>query len=822
MIDFIFDVLGQLLYPLFSVIFVFLRGIQNLFYAFAGVGFLMFDGALITGQANTGAETDSGLIYFLFQTSAVKNMLMSIMFLALFLVIIFTVMAFLKNMYAAKQKGWKEIIGNALKGMANFVFIPVCCLLGAWLGNILLQAINGATSSGGTTSMDRKLFVCAATNANKFRTGDMGTDDETIKALQEWANGLQYLNSNEKYKGSSIQLGKDAEYYALIVDDIYANTTVSINSLGSVKEYYNSWEINYLVLIVAGVFMLYALCALAFAMVRRMFILVILFIISPGVCAMYPLDEGKAVGQWKDKFIKEFLSVYGSVAGINIFFALMPLVDKIGLAGLGADVFMDSVIQIFILTSGLFCVKEVTGLVSGLIGANDAYGNASSQMKQTAGKVAKVGLGALAVSRFVGKGVATTGKAAYGAAKETGRMIGRGARAAGAGIKSVGGDVSKKFNDVRDSRAQMKGFQSYADMKAKNKQDKQDEKIQKKAERKGLTINDYKAEQAGKALNKEMKKQKRQASFNDFKQKTSDGVHALGAGASKLAHNASEGIKKSWVGKSARAVSGSMHRAGDAARAKAEAVHLGDATKSAGEGFKGLGEEFKALGAGFMEESGLSKITKKITDTWTGAGDRDKTRRSKSQSKKDAQTNAENAIATAEKNFQDKYQAAEDAKGKLKTIRKPDGTEELDTKKVSAAELEVLRIQAQTTNNKGKFTSGALNAQEKLKEALEKNENIENYKKKQADAEAAAEALKSKLDAAAEVFKGGMKDAAQTLSTALKKALDEDAIGPDLTKILQDAFKKINPRAASSLSESDSKKTAKLLEEILKELQTKK
>ena len=99
------------------------------------------------------------------------------MTLGLFLLIIFTVMAFIKNAYSSKQKNWKEIIGNSIKGLANFIFLPVCCLLGVWAGNILLNAIDGATSTGGATLMSRKLFLAAAYDANKYRRGDKGDDE---------------------------------------------------------------------------------------------------------------------------------------------------------------------------------------------------------------------------------------------------------------------------------------------------------------------------------------------------------------------------------------------------------------------------------------------------------------------------------------------------------------------------------------------------------------------------------------------------------------------------------------------------------------------
>jgi len=398
--DLILNTLGGFLYPLFSVMFVFIDGIQFVFKSFAGIETSGFNGQSITAE-NTGAENDTGIVYFLMNNELVHNMLMSIMLLALFLIVIFTVMAFLKNIYSAKPKGWKDIIGNAIKGLANFIFIPVCCLLGVWLGNILLNAINGATSSGGGAGMDRKLFIACAYNANEFRnSGDpneiVSEDDDNYKdlmKLKDYTWTLRYYETGEEYNFDAIEKNQTRAYYANIVDDIYANTNISIYEWGTVALNYTLFNINYLVLIVGGIFMLYVLCSLAFAMVRRLILILVLFIISPGVCSLYPLDEGKALGSWKSEFIKQVLSAYGAVAGLNIFFSIVPLIDKIQIYG-GYVPQMDEFIQLFVLVSGLLVVKELIALISGFVGGEDAYSKGSSLFASTRSAMKKYGGGA--------------------------------------------------------------------------------------------------------------------------------------------------------------------------------------------------------------------------------------------------------------------------------------------------------------------------------------------------------------------------------------------------------------------------------------------
>ena len=368
--------IGTILYPLFSVIFLAIDGIQYLFYSFAGIEVARYDGVLI-GNGNSGSETDTGIVYYLMNNSIVKNMLVSIGLLALFLLVVFTVLAIIKNAYSAKPKSWKEIVGNALKGLANFVLLPVCALLGVWAGNILLQAINGATSSNGATDMNRKLFIASAYNANLYRTGGATGEDLVANA---WVRA--YGGSIDEAK-SAIPDGLTNEEYAQMLDDIYATTNIDIHWYWNVGTHYSLWQINYLVLIVAGIFMLYVLGSLAFAMVRRLFLILMLFMISPGMCAMYPLDEGAMAKKWRDKFKEQVLSAYGAVAGLNLFFALLPLIEKLEIG----EGIAHELIRIFVLVTGLMLVKEFISFITSFVGGEDAYAKGSGLMKSATKEV---------------------------------------------------------------------------------------------------------------------------------------------------------------------------------------------------------------------------------------------------------------------------------------------------------------------------------------------------------------------------------------------------------------------------------------------------
>ncbi len=364
----ILGALGTVLYPLFSVIFLAIDVLQGIFGAFAGINNIDFNGETIT-SGNTGAETDTGIVYYLLTSDVVMNMFFSMLALACILLLIFLTMAFIRNVYAAKPKSWKEIVGSAIKGIGNFVIIPVACILGVWLGNIVLQAVNGATARGGSMSISRQLFVCSAYNANIIRSGDYSiTDAEgniSVDAIVSFCS--QY--------GIAVDTTQtDPEYYANCIDQAYG-AGAPINAWGDVDDWYSLFNINYLILGAGGIFILYVLGAISFGMVKRLFTLIVLFIISPIMCSMYPIDDGAAAGNWRKRFLSQTISAYGAVAGMNLFFAITPIIQGISFS---FDIL--GLTQLLLVIAGLYMVKDFIDLVSNLIGAENAYSSGAGLM----------------------------------------------------------------------------------------------------------------------------------------------------------------------------------------------------------------------------------------------------------------------------------------------------------------------------------------------------------------------------------------------------------------------------------------------------------
>ncbi|MBR1988044.1 MAG: hypothetical protein IKA36_03285 [Clostridia bacterium] len=471
MIDAILGVIGTILYPLFSIIFGLVDLLQNIFRAFAGVGTIYYNegGGIIfgadlkpitSGEKGKGILDDDngGIVYYLLRSDLVMNLVWSIATLALILLVVFTVIAFIKNVYAPKSKSWQEIMGLSLKGLFNFILVPVVCLIGIILGNILLNAIDGATSSGGTMTMSRKLFLSAAADANIVRSEQkvtykrandiaelyqdvFGTLPEGIKIIPESDMPRKvdiFGNVTDKPDKDAVLSEEQGHVdgtredvvnlYANMIDEAFGSGKKDIG-MTDVWGFYNLWGVNYLVLAVGGVFILYALGSITFGMIKRLFMLIMLFVISPAACAMYPLDEGNACKQVTGDFKKNTISAYGAVAGMNIFFSISPLVNNINLSS--ATLFQ-SIVHLILLTCGLFMVKDFISMISNYFGAGNAYADGSSLMKQTKDKIG--GTANKAIGTFArAKGAHDAGGSFWGS---LGRSAVRGSLGTFTGIKT--------------------------------------------------------------------------------------------------------------------------------------------------------------------------------------------------------------------------------------------------------------------------------------------------------------------------------------------------------------------------------------------------
>ncbi len=498
-------IIPQLLYMIFACIAQIADVVQILFRLLAG----MSDSMIYINENALGhinGKPTGNFILDILMSRVVMSVFSKMLVVAVILLLVFTFVAIIKNEYSSEgsQNSKGKIVGKSLKALLTFLFIPVLCLAGIMISNGLLNTLDGASANGATGKISARIFVSAAYNANRIRSsGDVNA-----------ANTMGYIEAGDSYieaaelvdgwfgNGSTVK-AKNGDASADISKYTFwgplgrlengqngSSRTFTILDTGAVFHYYDLWGFNYILGFVAIAFITLTFVSLLLGLAKRAIDLAILFVISPPIVAVMPLDNGQMFGKWKTEFVKRVLNTYAPVVAMNLYLVLIPhfmnvdifrsvlnsyetdfmfsslaLLAETGAGEVAAQmasnvlaVMVNSVFQIVMILSGAVAVKSSIDWISDLIGAEN-LAKTSKEMndgtKAMGVKAAAVGLrgaqvvgaGIKGAAKLTGAGVKLGGKALGGVAKFTGGMLG----AAGKGI------ANSKFGQAVGKKARAAG-----------------------------------------------------------------------------------------------------------------------------------------------------------------------------------------------------------------------------------------------------------------------------------------------------------------------------------------------------------------------------
>lgn len=183
---------------------------------------------------------------------------------------------------------------------------------------------------------------------------------------------------------------------------IMANVQVfDKNNVTMVWYYYDLWSFNFIICVAALVVCTKLLISLVFGLMKRLFEVVVLFLIAPPIASLMPLDDGSALKKWQGKFVGKVIGAYGPVVGLNLMFLILPFVMQIRFFNMP---FVDSIINVFLVIVGLLTVKDVVATISDLIGAEDALASGEKMAGDVGQTLQKVGKVATAPAKLAVKG----------------------------------------------------------------------------------------------------------------------------------------------------------------------------------------------------------------------------------------------------------------------------------------------------------------------------------------------------------------------------------------------------------------------------------
>lgn len=225
------------------------------------------------------------------------------------------------------------------KSMLTFLMIPLIVWVGLNLASSALVATANALSGSNASISDT---ILAITSMNAHRTGEPFSFNTS-----PWS-GLMDGTYNAVSFGIAINIS----------------------------------EIDYFVGFTSSIFCMVIMLMCLFTFIRRIYDIVVLYIVSPYFASTMVLDDGQKFNSWRDTFIAKVLIGFGSAIGMRLFLMLIPIImgDEIQFFD---NVLMDAtagyLLKLIFVIGGMYSVYKssslLTSIVNSRVGAEEAMSN---------------------------------------------------------------------------------------------------------------------------------------------------------------------------------------------------------------------------------------------------------------------------------------------------------------------------------------------------------------------------------------------------------------------------------------------------------------
>ena len=222
-----------------------------------------------------------------------------------------------------------------------------------------------------------------------------------------FANCLQF-NSGVSYASLKGQAGDAAPVAGW--SDWYGASKSNVDGfskydVATIWIFYDLWQFN-MIVGYAGVFVTFAIMiSIVVGLMSRLIKGAALFLVYPSILGIAPLDDFKAFKSWSNEFIKQILSAFGAIVGLNLLFLILPYVQQISFFDIGL---LDAIVNCVFLITGLIMAKDFISMVAGFVGGGDVFSTgdgAKGQVAKTMGTGIKAAVGAGAGVIAAGVGI---------------------------------------------------------------------------------------------------------------------------------------------------------------------------------------------------------------------------------------------------------------------------------------------------------------------------------------------------------------------------------------------------------------------------------
>lgn len=301
--------------------------IKQIFYKLCGLDTVVVDGKKVD------------LVSSLVQSNTIHRVFLTVMLIGVILLTIFLIVALIRANYQSNERRTRgAIMAKAGQSFLIFLLIPFLLLAGMTLVNAIMASLNSAMQVhiiDGQSAIGGQMLITTGNNAF---------------------------------------IGPSGEREA--IERMFLSGELDYNNLSVVRRYYDITEMNYVIGILGGLVMLVMFVISSITFIQRIFDIILLYIISPITTSTIPLDDGNRFRVWKDMLISKILGAYGIILVMNLFFLIMPQVNRMTFFDNG---FQNGLVYFLFMIGGAFAITKANLVISQLCGSQ-AGGREFAQM----------------------------------------------------------------------------------------------------------------------------------------------------------------------------------------------------------------------------------------------------------------------------------------------------------------------------------------------------------------------------------------------------------------------------------------------------------
>lgn len=323
----------ELLMMIFLWFLRLIDGIMDIFSAIAGVTDITLQGEKVN------------IIEYLVGGSTVGTIFWCVFILAVGLTCIFGIVALVKNMIS-NNRNVSSIIGKMGLSLLGTMAMLTVVILGILIANAVLTLISEMFQIQNTTQLSNALFnACVGKWINGYTVSELDVTSCTVREIMG------------DYNISSALLG------------IWPTSWLGNGMIDPDK-------FLYLPAIIASIALMIAMIVALLNLSKRVYEIVLMYIIMPMSMSTLPLDDGARFKAWRETFVTKILLAYGTVFSVNIFILLLPIICKMRIPEIG--VFGNSMFIIFMIIGGAMVIPAGQTLFARLFGqADDMHASGS-------------------------------------------------------------------------------------------------------------------------------------------------------------------------------------------------------------------------------------------------------------------------------------------------------------------------------------------------------------------------------------------------------------------------------------------------------------